>query len=425
MGTLAETILSRAAGHAVKAGDLVEVTADRCFVPDDTIALLMHHLKRAGITRLAAPERCAIFYDHFAPAETVASAGAHAAGRRFAAEYGVGRLFEVGDGISHQLAVEQALVRPGELAFNADSHTTTLGAAGCFGTGLGAAETAYVWATGRIWLRVPATIRIVLRGRLQPGVEAKDVCLALLERLGTRGTAYRAVEFHGDGIAALGMAARMTLCNMAMELGAKAAMVPPDAVTAAFYATRGITRDETWPAIDPAARYERTLEVDLPALVPMVAGPHAPDRVAAVAELDVPRVDQAFLGTCTNGRIEDLRAAAEILRGRRLAPRLRMIVTPASRAVQIAALEEGLLRIFVEAGCAVTVPGCGACAGLHQGVLGDGEICISSGSRNALGRMGSSEAAIYLASPATVAASAVTGRLTDPRTLHPVAEMLP
>lgn len=425
MGTLAETILSRAADHAVRDGDLVEVTADRCFVPDDTIALLMHHLKRAGVTRLAAPERCAIFYDHFAPAETAASAGAHAAGRRFAREFGVGRLFEVGDGIAHQLAVEQGLVHPGELAFNADSHTTTLGAAGCFGTGLGAAETAYVWATGRIWLRVPATIRVVLHGRLRPGVDAKDACLALLARLGTRGAAYRAVEFHGEGVAALGMAARMTLCNMAMEMGAKAAMVPPDSVTVAHYAALGIAPDDRWPVIDPDARYERTLELDLDDLEPMIAGPHAPDRVAAVAGLDGPRIDQAFLGTCTNGRIEDLRAAADILRGRRLAPGLRMIVTPASRAVQMAALDEGLLRVFLEAGCAVTVPGCGACAGLHQGLLGDGEVCISSGSRNAPGRMGSREAAIYLASAATVAASAVTGRLTDPRTLHPAVEMLP
>jgi len=243
MGTLAETILSRAAGHAVKAGELVEVTADRCFVPDDTIALLMHHLQRAGITRLAAPERCAIFYDHFAPAETAASAGAHAAGRRFARDFQVGRLFDVGDGIAHQIAVEQALVRPGELAFNADSHTTTLGAAGCFGTGLGAAETAFVWATGRIWLRVPTTIRVVLTGALRPGVDAKDVCLDLLAQLGTRGAAYRAVEFHGEGVAGLSMAARMTLCNMAMEMGAKAAMVPPDAVTEAHFAALGIARD--------------------------------------------------------------------------------------------------------------------------------------------------------------------------------------
>ncbi|MDB5411857.1 MAG: hypothetical protein JWR10_192 [Rubritepida sp.] len=424
MGTLAEQILSRAASRPVRAGELVEVIADRCFVPDDTIALVMHHLKRAGITRLAAPERLGIFYDHFAPAETVASATIHAAGRRFATEQGIAHLFDVGDGISHQICVEKGLVRPGQLAFNADSHTTTLGAAGCFGTGLGATETAYVWATGLIWLRVPTTLRVILEGRLAPGLDAKDVCLTLLRELGTRAAVYRAIEYHGDGVAGLGMAARMTLCNMAVELGAKAAMVPPDAVTEAHFAVLGIARDESWPRIDPDAEYERTLRLDLGSLEPMVAGPHAVNRVSPINEVEAPRIDQAFLGTCTNGRIEDLRVAARILQGRRLAPGLRMIVTPASRAVHLAAMEEGLMRIFLDAGCVVTTSGCGACAGLHQGLLGEGEVCISSGSRNAPGRMGSRDAAIYLASPATVAASAVTGRLTDPRTLAPLLETM-
>lgn len=423
MGTLAEAILSRAASRPVRAGDLVEVRADRCFVPDDTIALVMHHLRRVGITRLAIPERIGIFYDHFAPAETIGSATAQAEGRRFAAAHGIAQLFDVGEGISHQLAVEKGLVRPGELALNADSHTTTLGAAGCFGTGIGAAETAYVWATGSIWLRVPSTIRVVLEGRLPEGCDAKDVCLTLLRDIGPRAAAYRAIEFHGAGVARLGMAARMTLCNMAVELGAKAAMVPPDAVTEAHYAALGIISDGTWPSVDPGAEYERSLHLDLDSLVPMVAGPHAVDRVAPVAEMGAPRIDQAFLGTCTNGRIEDLRVAAAILRGRRLGPGVRMVVTPASRAVQLAAMREGLTETFLEAGCVVTVPGCGACAGLHQGLLGDGETCISSGSRNAPGRMGSREAAIFLASPATVAASAVAGRLTDPRTLTPILEM--
>lgn len=399
MTTLSEQILSRAAGRPLRAGDMAEVTPDHCFVPDDTIALLMHHLERAGVTRLPYPERLGVFYDHFAPAETVEHATAHAEGRRFLKRHGVSRLFEVGEGISHQICVEQGLVRPGELAFNADSHTTTLGAIGCFGTGLGATETAYVWATGRIWLRVPTTIRVVLEGALAPGVAAKDICLALLRLVGPAGATYRALEFQGGAVAALSVAQRMTLCNMAVELGAKAALVPPD---------------DAWPRVSPDAVYEREIVLDLSALEPMAA---LPGRVAPIADFGAPEIHQAFLGTCTNGRIEDLREAAAILAGRRLAPGVRMLVTPASRAVQSAALREGVLATLLEAGCVLTPPGCGACAGLHMGLLGDGERCVSSGSRNAPGRMGSRAADILLASPATVAASAVAGRLTDPRLL--------
>lgn len=414
-GTLAEQVLSRAAGRVVRAGDMIEVTPDWCFVPDDTIALVMHHLAAAGVTRLANPARLGVFYDHYAPVETIANASAHAAGRRFIAEHGIGQFFDVGDGISHQLAVEKGLVRPGQLAFNADSHTTTLGAVGCFGTGLGATETAYVWATGHIWLRVPESLRIILSGTLAAGVDAKDVCLTLLGRLGTRGTTYQAIEYHGPGLANLGIAARMTLCNMAVELGAKAAMVAPDAVTVAHFDRLCMPLTEPLPHLDPAAVYAQSHTIALSSLVPMAAEPHAADRVAPVAALGAPRIDQAFLGTCTNGRLEDLRAAADILVGRRIASGVRMVVTPASRGVYTAALREGIIETLVEAGCLLTAPGCGACTGLHQGVLGDGEVCVSSGSRNAPGRMGSRDARIYLASPATVAASALTGRLTDPR----------
>jgi methanogen homoaconitase large subunit len=398
-GTLSEQILSRAAGRPLRAGDMAEVTPDHCFIPDDTISLLMHHLERAGVTRLPHPERLGVFYDHFAPAETVEHATAHAEGRRFLRRLGVERLHEVGEGISHQICVEQGLVKPGELAFNADSHTTTLGAVGCFGTGLGATETAHVWATGRIWLRVPETIRIMLDGTLRLGVTAKDICLFLLRLIGSAGAAYRVLEFHGPGVAGLSTAQRMTLCNMAVELGAKAAMVPPD---------------NAWPRVDARAAYSRDILVDLGALSPMAA---LPGRVAPIEDFGAPAINQAFLGTCTNGRIEDLREAAAILAGRRLAPGVRMLVTPASRAVQSAALRDGTLATLLDAGCVLTPPGCGACAGLHMGLLGDGEVCVSSGSRNAPGRMGSRSAAILLASPATVAASAVTGRLTDPRRL--------
>lgn len=414
-GTLAEQILSRAAGRAVRAGDIVEATPDRCFVPDDTIAMVMHHLSRAGVTKLAAPERLGVFYDHYSPVETTANASVHAAGRRFIEQHRIAHFFDVGDGISHQISVERGLVRPGQLAFNADSHATTMGAVGCFGTGLGATETAYVWATGSIWLRVPATIRIILDGELVPGVEAKDIRLTLLKKFGTRGATYRAVEFQGSGLAALGMAGRMTLCNMVVEMGGKTALVAPDVVTSAHFAALGAPLDGPLPTPDAHATYDTAHAVDLGELLPMASQPHAVDRVAPVVSLGGPRIDQAFLGTCTNGRLEDLRVAAAILAGRKIAKGVRMIVTPASRLVYAVALREGIFETLIEAGCIITTPGCGACAGIHQGVLGDGEVCVSSGSRNAAGRMGSREAAIYLASPATVAASAVTGRLTDPR----------
>jgi homoaconitate hydratase family protein len=310
------------------------------------------------------------------------------------------------------------LARPGELVFNSDSHTTTIGAVGCFGTGLGAAETAYVWATGRIWLKVPPTIRIVLTGTLPPGVGAKDACLALLRDHGARMATYRAIEFHGPAVPDLGIAARMTLCNMGVELGAKAAMFPPDAITAAHYAVLGLPIDTAVAQPDADAAYERTIPLDLSSLEPLAACPHTVDNVKPATALEGIRIDQAFLGSCTNGRIEDFREAAAILAGRHVAEGVRMIVTPASAQVLSLALAEGLIQIMTQAGCIISTPGCGACAGLHMGVLGDGEVCISSSSRNFQGRMGNPTASIYLANPATVAASAVAGCITTARDLR-------
>ena len=417
MGTLAEKILGRASGGSVSAGQYVEVTPDWCFTVDDTIGLIMKYHHEAGIERLAAPERVGIFYDHYAPADSREHASDHSAGRAYARRHGIAHFFDVGQGISHQVCVERGLITPGQLVFNSDSHTTTLGATACFGTGLGAAETAYVWATGRIWLRVPATIRILLTGALRPGVDAKDVCLALLRAHGARVATYRAIEFHGEGAASLGMASRLTLCNMGVELGAKAAMFPADAVTAEHFSRLGIPIDMEAGRPDADAAYERDIALDLSDVEPLAAYPHAVDDVGSVRDVAGIAINQAFLGSCTNGRLEDLRAAAAVLKGRHVAPGVRMIVTPASSQVFAAALREGIIDIMTTAGAIVTTPGCGACAGLHLGVLGDGEVCISSSSRNFRGRMGSPNAAIYLASPATVAASAVVGRITDPRSL--------
>lgn len=413
--TLSEKILSRGAGRAVRAGQFIEVEPDWAFMVDDTVGLILTYLADAGVTRVRYPERIALFYDHFAPADNAANATDQRRGREFAAQSGIARLFDVGSGISHQIVVERGLVRPGQIAVNADSHTTTLGAVGCFGTGLGAAEMAYVWATGRIWLRVPATVRVRLIGALASGVDAKDVMLALLGQLSARVATYQAIEFHGEGVARLSMASRLTLCNMGVELGAKAALVPVDAVTVSHFARLGIDINPDAGRPDADAAYEKTVTLDLGTVGPMVACPHTVDNVQPIRDLGPVPIHQAFLGTCTNGRLEDLRAAAVVLRGKRVAGGVRMIVTPASREVYKSALQEGVLQVLTDAGCVVTTPGCGACAGLHMGVLGDGETCISSSSRNFLGRMGNRNAAVYLGSPATVAASALRGCISDPR----------
>jgi 3-isopropylmalate dehydratase large subunit/3-isopropylmalate dehydratase small subunit len=415
--TLAEKILTRAAGKEVAAHDIVDVTPDRCFTVDDTIGTIIRYHREAGVTRLPMPERLGIFCDHYAPADSAEHASDHSAGRRYAAAHGIQKFFEVGQGISHQICVERGLVMPGELVFNADSHTTTLGAVGCFGTGLGALETAYVWATGRIWLRVPPTIRIRLEGELAPGVDAKDACLALLKTHGAMLATYCAIEFTGPGAEHLNMASRMTLCNMGVELGAKTAFFAADAVTEAHYRALGIVIDVDAARPDPGASYARDITLDLSAIEPLVACPHTVDNVQSAHSQKAVAIHQAFLGSCTNGRLEDLRAAAKILAGRRVAPGVRMLVTPASSWVLEAALREGLIQTMLAAGATLTTPGCGPCAGLHLGVLGDGEVCIASSSRNFQGRMGNANAAIYLASPATTAASAVTGFITDPRHL--------
>ena len=423
--TLGEKILSRAAGHRVNAGQFVDVEPDWAFMVDDTVGAVLNYLAAAGITRVRHPDRIALFYDHFAPADNASNAGDQRRGREFSSSVGIRNFFDVGSGISHQVAVEKGLVRPGQVAFNADSHTTTLGAVGCFGTGLGAAEMAYVWATGRIWLRVPATIRVDVTGTLQQGVDAKDAVLSLLGAVGARAATYRAIEYHGEAIGRVDMASRMTFCNMGVEMGAKVAFVPVDAITLAHFAALGIAVDADAGRPDDNAVYERRIALDLNAVSPMVACPPRVDNVLPVRELGTVPIHQAFLGSCTNGRLEDLRRAAAILKGRRVAPGVRMIVTPASRDVYRAAIKEGVLEVLADAGCVITSPGCGPCAGLHMGVLGDGETCISSANRNFVGRMGSRDSLVYLGSPATVAASAVLGRIADERELGAVSLQSP
>jgi 3-isopropylmalate/(R)-2-methylmalate dehydratase large subunit len=414
--TLAEKIMGRLAGHAVSAGDMVEIAPDWTFALDDGIGLIEQNFRRYGVDKLAAPDKIALFYDHYAPADTPLHAHVQRVGRQLFDRFKLPRerLFDVGQGISHQIAVESGMVRPGEMVTNMDSHTITIGAVGAVGCGIGGAEMAYLWAFGKLWFRVPESIRIELTGSLPHGTAAKDVVLAILQRITARGAIYASIEFHGDAVAAMSIPERMTLCNMGIEMGAKFAVVPPDHVTRAHFESLQVAVGElTVP--DEDASYAAHHRLELGALAPLLAVPNKVDNVHAVAAFSHVRINQAFLGTCTNGRFEDFEIAAAILKGRRIAPGVRMIVTPASRAVYLKALSSGVIATLIEAGATVTTPGCGACAGMHQGVLAEEEVCIASSSRNFLGRMGHRDAAVYLGSPATVAASALTGHITDPR----------
>jgi homoaconitate hydratase family protein len=422
--TLAEKIMSRLAGQNVQAWDFVELSPDWTFSLDDGIGLVDRYFKLHGVQSIASPEKIAVFYDHFSPADTPLHAHVQRVGRKLCEHYGITKLFDVGEGISHQIAVESGLVKPGQMVTNTDSHTLTIGAVGAIGCGLGVAEMAYLWTYGKLWFQIPASIKIELSGKLAPGVAPKDIVLTILRKISARGAHYASVEYHGSALRDLGIAERMTLCNMGIEMGAKFAVVPGDEVTRRHYKSLGMEIEEM-PRADADAAYAAHHRFDLSEIEPMLSAPHKVDNVHPVAAYSSVRINQAFLGTCTNGRFEDFEIAANILGGRHIAPGVRMVVTPASRQVYLRALREGVIQALVEAGCSVTTPGCGACAGIHQGVLAEEEVCISSSSRNFLGRMGSRDASIYVGSPATVAASAVTGYITDPRTLaRPAASPL-
>jgi 3-isopropylmalate dehydratase large subunit len=361
------------------------------------------------------PSKIVVILDHRTPANTAATASVHARIRTLVKENGIEKFFDAGEGICHQILVEERLVRPGQLVLGTDSHTTTAGAVGAFATGIGATEMAGVWATGSLWLKVPRTIQIELSGRFSPGSYSKDVALDLIRRLGPSGADYRCLEFTGDATLSMTVSSRMVLTNMAVEAGAKAGMVAPDVVTTDWYKGHEASLDVV--LSDGDANYEDRFKVDISGLPPMVSGPHKVEDAKSVDKVEGIRIDQAFIGTCTNGRLEDLLAAARVLKGRKVHSGCRLIVAPASRKVLIEAIGKEAAQTIITAGGTILPPGCGPCLGSHEGVLGTGEVCISSSNRNFRGRMGSDEAEIYLASPATVAASAVEGKITDPRRL--------
>lgn len=413
--TLAEKILAARAGlGAVVPGQIIVADVDVAIAQDGTGPLAIQQIEELGATTVKVPT-CVFFVDHAAPAPRRELANAQKTIRAFCAAFGA-TLSDVEMGVCHQLVAER-YAKPGDLVIGADSHTCTAGALGAFATGMGSTDVAVGMASGKTWLRVPETFLVEVDGALCEGVEAKDLMLTLISRLGADGATYKALEFGGPGIDALPMPGRLTLSNMAVEAGAKAGLMPSDAATRVFLAEMG--REEAWRplAADLGATYERVVPIDAGALVPMVARPHTVDNVVPAADLKGTKVDQVLIGTCTNGRLEDLRVAARLLRGRRRAAQTRLIVTPASRAVAQAAAAEGLLDVFWDAGAVVTNPGCGACVGIHEGILADGEVCLSTANRNFHGRMGNPEASIYLGSAATAAATAVAGAITDPREL--------
>ena len=411
--TLSEKILGEKSGTDARAGDIVVAPVDLAFVQDTTGPLTIRQFKEIKHGRLASPQRTAIFLDHAIPSPNRQLSNDHQFLRRFA-EDNECRIFEGGAGICHQLVAE-TFANPGDIIVGADSHTVTAGGLGAFATGMGSSDVAAVFALGKTWFRVPETFKISISGRFKKWVGAKDLIIHLIGVLGADGATYRALEFDGQTISGMTISERLTVANMAVEAGAKVGIFPSDNVTRRFLEVQG--RGNKYMALRPDsdANYERAIIINASELEPMIAVPHTVDNVSPVSMLAGIKIDQVFIGTCTNGRLEDLATAAAILKKRKRHPSVRLIVAPASQQVLAKAMRIGYIQVLVAAGAVILPPGCAACLGLHQGVLGDHEACLSTANRNFKGRMGNPEASIYLASPATAAASALTGEITDPR----------
>ena len=413
--TLAEKILSEKVGHTVKAGDIVVTPVDVAAAQDGTGPLAARQVeeltKQLNIDKLRAPE-VIFFIDHAAPSPRKELSNDHKYLREFTKKYGV-KLSDVGEGVIHQRLVEE-FVKPGDVVVGADSHTTTSGALCAFATGMGSTDVAVAMTLGKTWLKVPESIKVIYKGKMPPNVYSKDIMLYLIGMIGADGATYKALEFGGPVIEQMSMEERFVLSNMAVEAGAKVGLIASDSKTREYLEMQG--RGDEWRSIaaDEDAEYERIIEIDVSELEPQVAFPHRVDNVHPVSEAKGIKVDQVYIGTCTNGRITDLRVAAKILEGKKVHPDVRLIVVPASRQVFLQALKEGLIEIFVKAGATVLGPGCGPCVGVHEGVLADGEVCLSSQNRNFKGRMGNPEGFIYLASPAVCAVSAIKGEITAP-----------
>jgi len=413
--TISEKILAQHADRSeIRPDELVEVKVDFALGNDITAPLAIEAFRRAGARQVFDPDRIALVPDHFVPNKDIASAMQVKVLREFALEHKLTNFFEVGRmGVEHALLPEMGLVLPGDVVIGADSHTCTYGALGAFATGVGSTDLAAVMMTGRIWFRVPSSIKFVYRGKRRPWVSGKDLILHTIGKIGVDGARYRAMEFTGEVIDTLPMAERLTMSNMAIEAGAKVGIIAPDAITEAYVSERA-KRPYVSYASDPDASYEAVYDWDISDLEPMVALPHLPENVRSVRELPEIRIDQVVIGSCTNGRLEDLREAAKVLKGRKVAPHVRCIVIPATQEIYRQAMKEGLLEIFVDAEAAVSTPTCGPCLGGYMGILAAGEKALATTNRNFVGRMGHPESEVYLSGPAVAAASAVAGSIVHP-----------
>ncbi|WP_186564508.1 3-isopropylmalate dehydratase large subunit [Lawsonibacter celer] len=416
--TMTQKILARHAGlKTVEAGQLVEGKLDLVLGNDITTPVAIAEFNKAGLTRIFDQDRIALILDHYTPCKDIKAAQLCATVREFAKQYQITHFYDVGDmGVEHALVPEKGLAAPGEAIIGADSHTCTYGALGAFSTGVGSTDMAAGMATGLAWFKIPSAIKVTLKGKLQPYVSGKDVILHLIGTIGVDGALYKSLEFAGEGVACLSMDDRFTIANMAIEAGAKNGIFPVDDRTRSYLAGR-VSRP--WEAVeaDPDAVYDQEVVIDLDALEPTVALPHLPSNTRTIRQAEGMPIQQVVIGSCTNGRLDDLRQAAAVLKGRKVAQDVRCIVIPATQQITLDAMKEGLIQIFLEAGCAVSTPTCGPCLGGHMGVLSDGERAISTTNRNFVGRMGPVSSEIILANPAVAAASAVAGVVADPRKL--------
>ncbi|WP_300609813.1 3-isopropylmalate dehydratase large subunit [Methanohalophilus sp.] len=408
---MSEKIFSRASGRDAKANDFVMADVDYAMAHDGTSILAVRAFRQMEVKNVWNPNKIVIPFDHLVPANSDTTAALQKDIRGWIHEQGIKNFYDIGNGICHQVLPENGFAMPGKLIVGADSHSCTYGAFGAFGTGVGATDMAEIFASGRLWFKVPESIKITTNGKLGKHVYAKDLTLNIIGTVGASGATYKAVEFYGSAIEDLSMSGRMTLSNMAIEMGAKAGIVPPDKTTFDFLEGKAVEDFEPVFA-DEDAEYVKEYEIDASSLEPQIAKPHEVDNVCGVSEVVGTKVDQVFIGTCTNGRLEDLEAAAAVLKGEEVA--VRTIIIPASKRIMKEAVENGTISTLLDAGATFATPGCGPCLGGHMGVIAEGEVCISTANRNFRGRMGKG-GYIYLASPATAAASAITGEITDPR----------
>lgn len=411
--TFSEKILGLKAQKDVQAGEVVTVSPDYILSHDNSAAIIKE-FRKLGVKDVISPQKLVIILDHVVPAASEKHALNHKTIREFVSAQKIQNFFDIPSGICHQVFSENGFALPGKLILGADSHTTSYGAFGAFAAGIGRSEVATLWATDEVWLRVPETIKIEIKGKLPSGVYAKDVILKIIGEEGADRANYKAVEFTGEAVKKFSLASRLVLANMAAEMGAKNGYFEPDEETLLWLKRRAKDKFKVISS-DPDARYEAVLDYNISSLEPQIACPHTVDNVKPVSKAAGKEFHQAVIGTCTNGRFEDLEVAARILKGKKVHPKVRVLIIPASRQEYLLALKKGILEILAEACCVILNPGCGPCLGAHQGILAPGEVALSTANRNFRGRMGSRDAQIYLASPATVAASSLEGKITDPR----------